>query len=93
MIFSWIRIGVVFFILLFFLYAYINQQNAIVDLRLQIPQIEKELARCNQENTELQFKIDQFENPAALIKLWQKPQWRHLKQPFEDEIITFEVEG
>jgi len=82
-----IRLLLCIFVLAGFLYAFINQQNQIVKLRLQIPQVQKELALIEQENTRLQFQIDQFESPTHLMELKKKPQYSHLKQPLEDDII------
>jgi len=86
-----IRLILCILILVGFLYAYINQQNQIVKLRLQIPKAQRELSLIKEENTQLQFQIDQFENPAHLIELKKKPQYSHLKQPLEDEIIVIEI--
>jgi hypothetical protein len=75
-----------------FLYAYINKQNSITELRLQIPIASKELQAVEQENTRLQFEIDQFENPQHLMELSSQPEFSHLKHPLVNEIITLEVE-
>lgn len=74
-----------------FLYAYITKQNNITELRLQIPIAAKELEEVNQENTRLQFEIDQFENPQHLMEFASQPQFSHLKHPLLNEIITLEV--
>lgn len=71
-----------------FLYAYINKQNAITELRLSIPAMAKELEVAKQENTRLQFEIDQFENPLHLMELARRPEFRHLKHPLLKEIVT-----
>lgn len=75
----------------FFLYAYINQQNAITELRLQIPTASRNLDAVVQENIKLQFEIDQFHNPQRLMELSNSPQFSHLKYPLLNEIITIEV--
>jgi hypothetical protein len=74
-----------------FLYAYISKQNSITELRLHIPVAARELERVLQENTQLQFEIDQFENPQHLMELASQPQFSYLKYPLLDEIITLEV--
>jgi hypothetical protein len=73
------------------LYAYITKQNVITELRLQIPIVAKELEAIRQENTRLQFEIDQFENPQHLMELSSQPQFSHLKHPLLNEIISLEV--
>ncbi len=75
------------------LYAYINKQNHITELRLQIPVAAKELQVVQQENTRLKFEIDQFENPVHLMELSRLPQYSHLKYPLVNEIITIPVPG
>ena len=74
-----------------FLYAYINKQNQITQLRLHIPTLSQELEVLNQENTRLQFEVDQFESPQHLMELARKPQFSHLKFPSTDEIVTIRV--
>lgn len=74
-----------------FLYAYITKQNTITQLRLQIPIAAKELDGVHQENTRLQFEIDQFESPEHLMELSSQPQFSYLKYPLLNEIITLEV--
>lgn len=83
-----LRLILCLLILAGFLYAFINQQNHIVKLRLQIPELQKKVALIEQENKQLQFQIDKFEQPAHLIELRKKPQFSHLKQPLENEIIA-----
>ena len=75
----------------FFLYAYINQQNCITELRLQIPNASRDLEAVCQENTRLQFEIDQFQNPQHLMELASTPQFSHLRYPLLSEIMTVEV--
>lgn len=77
--------------LIFFLYAFINQQNCITELRLLIPNAARDLETVCQENTRLQFEIDQFQNPQHLMELAGRPQFRHLKYPLLNEITTIEV--
>lgn len=71
-----------------FLYLYINKQNGITELRLEIPQTAKELEALVQENTRLQFEIDRFENPLHLMELARRPEYRHLKHPLLKDIVT-----
>jgi hypothetical protein len=69
----------------------VSKQNSITELRLNIPIAAKELEDAKQENIRLEFEIDQFEKPQNLIELSDQPQFRHLKYPRLDEIITLEV--
>lgn len=75
-----------------FLYAYINKQNEITELRLQIPMLAKSVAEIEQENTRLRFEIDQFENPDHLMELIKRPEFCHLKHPLLKDIAEVKVE-
>ncbi|MCP5469501.1 MAG: hypothetical protein H7A36_03230 [Chlamydiales bacterium] len=75
-----------------FLYLYIDKQNRITCLRLQIPALAKELEQIQQESVRLQFEVDQFENPIHLMELARKPQYSHLRHPRVNEIVTIEGE-
>lgn len=75
-----------------FLYSYINKQNSITELRLQIPALEKELQTIVQENIRLQYEVDSFENPQHLMELARKPEFSHLKHPLLKDIIEIEVD-
>lgn len=70
----------------FFLYLFIEKQNAITKLRLEIPQLAKEVRAIEQENIRLRFEIDQFENPLNLMEIARRPEYRHLKHPLLNEI-------
>lgn len=73
------------------LYAYIDKQNRITELRLLIPAVSTQLQAVEQENTRLQFEIDRFEDPVHLMELARLPQFSHLKHPIVNEIITIHV--
>ncbi len=77
--------------LVMFLYAYINKQNSITQLRLQIPTEERELQVVVQENTRLQYEVDSFESPENLMQLARKPEFSHLKHPLLRDIIEIEA--
>jgi len=74
-----------------FLYAYLNKQNTITQLRLEIPALAKELDTVNAHNIRLQFEIDQFEDPSYLMELARRPEFRHLVHPLEKDIVTLSV--
>ncbi len=69
------------------LYSYISKQNAITKVRLEIPKLMKQLEVVQQENTRLQFEIDQFENPLHLMEIANRAEYRHLKHPMQNEVI------
>jgi len=72
----------------YFQYLYLQKQNQITKLRLEIPKITGELKQIKEENTRLQFEIDQFENPTHLMELARNEEFAHLKHPFLSDILT-----
>lgn len=71
-----------------FLYLYIEKQNAITKLRLEIPQLAKEVQTIDQEIIRLRFEKELFENPLHLMEIARCPEYRHLKHPLLNEIET-----
>lgn len=72
----------------FFLYSYIDKQNQVTHLRIQIPAISQEIKNIREENRRLQYDIDQFENPEHLMQLARQGEFSHLKHPLVKEILT-----
>ncbi|MEI8364925.1 MAG: hypothetical protein WCF65_00775 [Parachlamydiaceae bacterium] len=70
------------------LFAYIEKQNGLTELRLAIPALAKELKDIEQENIRLTYEVEKFESPEHLMQLRQRPEYNHLKNSFfDDEII------
>ena len=69
------------------LYFYIDKQNELVELRLAIPTLDKEVKAALEENTRLQYEIDRFESPIHLMELARKPEFSHLKYPYTKDIV------
>ena len=83
----------IFFCLLFagwMLYAYIDQHNALVELRLLIPQVTKDLKALQEENRRLKYEIDRFESPIHLMELARKPEFSHLKYPQNRDVVILQ---
>lgn len=72
------------------LYSFIDQQNDVTELRMQLPALSKELKTIQEENMRLQYQIDQFENPQHLMDLARQNEFSHLKHPLSKEIVTLE---
>lgn len=72
----------------FALFAYIDKQNELTELRLAIPALAKEVKNIHEENIRLKYEIDSFESPIHLMELVRKPEFAHLKHPYlKDEIF------
>jgi hypothetical protein len=70
------------------LYSHIDKQNALTVLSISLPTITKEIRALKEENTRLQYQIDQFENPQHLMQLARSSEFSHLKHPFAKEVMT-----
>jgi hypothetical protein len=82
------RLGVCLSIFGFCLYSYLETQNQLTQLKIQLPAVEKEIQLIREENRRLAYEIDQFENPTHLIELAHSPEFSHLKHPLLREILT-----
>ncbi len=69
------------------LYAYIDKQNELTELRLAIPVLAKEVKELQEENIRLRYEIDRFESPIHLMELMRKPEYSHLKFPYHSQQI------
>lgn len=85
---SILRFLVCMFFFGFSVFSYIDKQNALTELKMQLPQIDKELRAIQEENVRLQYEIDQFENPEHLMQLARDEKFAHLKYPFANEVVT-----
>lgn len=83
-----IRIGVCVTLLGYCLFSYLEKQNELTQIKIQLPELEKRLGAIQEESRRLRYEIDQFENPTALIELVRRPEFGHLKHPLLREILT-----
>lgn len=72
------------------LLLYIEQLNELTRLRLEIPQLVREVKAAQEENERMQVEIDRFESPLYLMEMLKKPEFSHLKFPRQSEIIIVE---
>lgn len=70
------------------LYSYIDLQNEITNLRIQIPKLSKQILRIEEENTRLACEIESFESPENLLALSKQSTFAHLKFPNSQEVLT-----
>ncbi len=69
------------------LYAFIDKQNKITKLRMEIPVLASQLQSIEQENTRLRYEIDKLESPERLLEVSKHPEYRHLKHANQDQVI------
>ena len=72
----------------FSFYSFIDVQNGVTELRIQLPKLAKEIRTINEENERLQYEIERFENPQHLMQLARRAEYSHLKHPLLKEIAT-----
>lgn len=82
------RLGICIGVLGACFYSYLNLQNALTHLKIQIPQKEREIQLIREENSRLAYEIGQFESPNHLIELASRPEYSHLKHPVLKEVLT-----
>jgi hypothetical protein len=85
-----IRLFLCIFLFGIYLYLYVDKQNQLTEIRLDIPPLTKEVRAIREEIAKLQYEVDQFESPAHLIGLAQNPEFGHLKHPLIKEILIVE---
>ncbi len=70
------------------LYGHIEKQNQITSLRIQLPEVAKQLKILKQENTRLAYEIELFESPEHLMELARRNEFSHLKYPLVKEVFS-----
>lgn len=69
------------------LYAYIDKQNSLTELRIAIPSLDKQVKEIQIENVRLQYEVERMESPDRLLKIADQPEYSSLRYPYENEII------
>lgn len=83
-----LRLGLCLSVSGLFLYSYLEKQNELTELKILLPQIEKDVNLIREENRRLAYEVDRFENPAHLIEIAHYPEYGHLRHPLLKEILT-----
>lgn len=87
-VFFALRLGICIVVVGLTLFAYIEKQNELTELRLLIPVLAKKVKNLQDEKIRLVYEIEQFESPMHLMELMHKPEFSHLKYPFlKDEVF------
>lgn len=72
------------------LYAYIDRQNALTELRIAIPSLDSQVKQMRFENKRLLYEIEHLKSPEHLFSLLDQPEYSHLRFPCEDEVVIIE---
>ena len=73
------------------LYAYVHKHNRLIEMRICLPLLARELQAIEEENVRLKFAVEKFENPLHLMEIARKPQYAHLKHPLITDIIITQL--
>ena len=87
-----IRLLICIFVTGGLLYTYIDKQNALTELKMEIPKLARACYRLEEENAHLLYEIEKKENPAHLIELLRRQEFSHLRYPYIDEVIVIKDE-
>ncbi len=82
------KLALCIFALVMSLYLYIEKQNEVTKLKIELPQIAKEVRKLQEENQKYQYEIDLFENPNHLMELVRLSQFSYLKHPVVREVLS-----
>ena len=82
------RLGICLALFGFCLYSYLEMQNQLTRLLIELPEMDQEIKLVREENKRLSYEIDQFQSPSNLIELAHRPEFSHLKHPLLKEILT-----
>jgi hypothetical protein len=74
------------------LYCYIDMTNRQTQMRLELPKYEKAIEMLSQQNIQLKYELENFNNPQHLLELAKQPEYSHLKFPFMEEVLVISSE-
>ena len=69
------------------LYSYINKQNELTALKMELPKLAKDIVDLKEEIKKMQYEVESYENPQYFMDLVRKPQFGYLKHPFIEEVL------
>ncbi|MGR3951629.1 MAG: hypothetical protein QRY74_01725 [Chlamydia sp.] len=64
----------------FLLLFYIKEHNRLIELRIRVPKLEKEVFGLEAEKKSLQFTVEQFMSPSRLEEISRRSQYSYLRQ-------------
>jgi hypothetical protein len=76
-----VRILVCVFFFSLSLYFYVEKNNYLTQLRLEIPEVAEEVAIVKEKSVGLRYEIERLESPLRLMELQRTPEFRHLHYP------------
>ena len=83
-----IRLGLCMAVFGWGLFSYMDKQNELAKIKVQLPELEKRLKVIQEENRRMLCELEGLENPSCLIELAHRPEFGYLKHPLLREILT-----
>lgn len=78
------------FVLCLGLFAHLEKQNELTELKMEIPQLQRAVRRLREENERLEYEIDRFESPLNLVELAKRPEFGHFNAPYIEDVMTIQ---
>lgn len=85
---SLIGLSICLFFFAVCIYSYLDMQNAVTRLRIEVPKLAKELRSIEEENVRMRFAAESFENPQHLMMLARDKAFAKLKFPLAKEVVA-----
>jgi len=82
-----IRLLICIFVISGLFYLYIDKQNELTQLKIEIPKLAKHFRALEEKNSQLKYEIERRESPERLIDLLRTPGFSHLKQPLVNDVV------
>ena len=73
-------------------YEHIHQLNELTSMRIEIPQIQQEIAFMNEEIDRLNYEFQSIENPHHLLHLAKHAEYSDLQFPLYDDIVVLQAQ-
>lgn len=82
-----LKISICLFVFGICLYSYVDKQNELTFLKIEIPKVAKEIQDLKEKIKQINYEVGMFENPAYLMQLIRQPEFGHLKHPFVEDVL------
>ena len=66
---------------------FLEQNNRLTKLRMELPHLQQELATGRDREQVLQVELERQESPDKLLEWARRPEFSHLEYPVRDEVV------
>lgn len=71
----------------FFLYRLVDDQNQITKVEMLLPRLISEVEEIREKNAQLKLRVEQMENPLALLQMAKKKEYSDLVEVVETDVL------